>query len=141
EKARLQELGVPVFDYDGAALFDVATLDVFTQLGNDPQYASLIIPDENSFFVRSTAFVVNVNIASIVDHDEDLAIAAQMGSASSAYLKVPTKLRKDRARMLLMFKRKEGMSIEEMGEYWLNEHARVVKQDTKMGKDIIKYEQ
>ncbi|KAK7051493.1 hypothetical protein VNI00_004467 [Paramarasmius palmivorus] len=141
EKQQLENLGLPVLDYDGVALFDVESFETYTATVSLPEMQSLIVPDENRFFVRSTAFVLKLNIASIVDHDEDLIIAAQMGSASSAYLKVPTKLRKDRARMLLMFKRKEGMSMEEMTKYWLNEHAKVVTEDMKMGAEIIKYEQ
>ncbi|KAF9255778.1 hypothetical protein L218DRAFT_883359 [Marasmius fiardii PR-910] len=124
EKARLKKIGVPVPDYDGAALFDTDSFDKFGALFGEENYAKDVIPDEEKFFIRKESVIVRTNIASIIDYDEDLVVAAQMGSAGSLYLKPPTKLRKDRSRMLYMFNVKKGVDL---SQAWLQDHAEVVK--------------
>ncbi|KAF9257045.1 hypothetical protein L218DRAFT_157627 [Marasmius fiardii PR-910] len=136
EKARLKKMGVPILDYDGVALFDTDNYENFQALFNE-EYVRDILPDEEKFVHHDGVVVIRANIASIIDHDEDLIIAAQMASAGSPYLKPPTKLRKDRSRMLFTFNVKEGADLSRV---WLQDHAEVVKV-TPIGQSAIKYEQ
>ncbi|KAG7100202.1 hypothetical protein E1B28_001977 [Marasmius oreades] len=136
EKARLKSIGVPVLDYDGVGLFDVDSFEKFAAL-LDEGYIRDVVPDEEKFILREESVVVRAKIASIVDCDEDLLIAAQMASAGSPYLKLPTNLRKDRSRMLFTFNVMEGVDLSQV---WLRDHANVVKA-TPLGQSIIKYEQ
>ncbi|KAK1236159.1 hypothetical protein PQX77_000601 [Marasmius sp. AFHP31] len=137
EKGRLKKMGVPVLDYDGAVLFDSESFDAMNTAFSTDDYVQKVIPDELKFIDREKCVVLRLNIASIVDNDEDLIIAAQMGSASSAYLQPPTKLRKDRSRVIFAFKAKPGA---DMSKAWLQDHAEVVK-STPLGLSMIKYEQ
>ncbi|KAL0569239.1 hypothetical protein V5O48_012726 [Marasmius crinis-equi] len=137
EKARLKKLGVPVLDFDGIALFDSETFDSLKSVFSSERYTQKAIPDELKFIDREKCVAVRLNIGSIVDSDEDLIVAAQMGSASSAYLQPPTKLRKDRSRVMFAFNAKEGVDL---SKAWLQEHAEVVK-STPLGQTVIKYEQ
>ncbi|KAK1227483.1 hypothetical protein PQX77_009520 [Marasmius sp. AFHP31] len=47
-------------------------------------YTRKVVPDEFNFIDREKCIVCRVNIGSIVDTNEDLNLAAQMGSAWSA---------------------------------------------------------
>ena len=84
--------------------------------------------------MNSSAQQLRANIASIIDHDEDLVVATHAGSA---HIKPAAQLRKDRSRMIFMFNVKEGVDI---SQAWLQDHAEVVK-TAPMAKNIIKYEQ
>ncbi|KAK1235545.1 hypothetical protein PQX77_001222 [Marasmius sp. AFHP31] len=110
EKHRSIKMGVPVFDYDGVVLFDSESIAAMNTERRLPA-------------PRRT--------------DEDLNIAARMGSASSAYLRPPTKLRKDRSRVIFAFKAKPGIDL---SKAWLQGHAEVVKL-TPLGESMIKCEQ
>ncbi|KAJ8085304.1 hypothetical protein PM082_004099 [Marasmius tenuissimus] len=137
EKSRLKKMGVPVLDYDGVVLFDFESFDAMNTAFNTDDYTRKVVPDELKFIDREKCIVCRLNIASIVDTDEDLNIAAQMGSASSAYLRPPTKLRKDRSRVIFTFNAKPGVDL---SKAWLQGHAEVVK-STPLGESMIKYEQ
>ncbi|KAG7100199.1 hypothetical protein E1B28_001974 [Marasmius oreades] len=135
EKARLKKIGEQVLDYDGVVMFDTDSFEKFGALLNGEEYIKDVLPDEEKFVTREECIVVRANIAPIVDHDEDLVMAAQMGSAGSPYLKLPTKLRKDRVRMVYTFEAKEGVDL---SQAWLHRHAEVVKA-TPLGQSIINY--
>ncbi|KAF8899394.1 hypothetical protein BD779DRAFT_1429099, partial [Infundibulicybe gibba] len=49
--------------------------------------------------------------------------------------------RKDRVRLVLLIKRKEGITNEEFSEYWANSHARLFSSVPIVKQNLLKYEQ
>ncbi|KAF8899395.1 hypothetical protein BD779DRAFT_1465317 [Infundibulicybe gibba] len=49
--------------------------------------------------------------------------------------------RKDRVRLILLSKRKEGITNEEFSEYWANSHARLFSSVPIVRQNLLKYEQ
>ncbi|EEB95489.1 hypothetical protein MPER_05536 [Moniliophthora perniciosa FA553] len=126
EKAKLKGLGLAVLEgYDGVALFDLDSFDDSSALWSTEEYFSVVLPDEEKFIDRATSLVFRFNLATVVD-----------SVAIPSY-----DIRKDTARMLLLFARREGTSMAEFTESVLNEHAEFLKKGTQMGEEITKYEQ
>ncbi|ESK92395.1 glyoxalase family protein [Moniliophthora roreri MCA 2997] len=131
EKARLKDLGFPVLEgYDGVVLFDLESFDHISAIWSSPEYFSVVAPDEAKFCNRKTAIMVRLKVATIVDREK-----VSQTKSTSYYV------REDSSRMMVVVSRKEGMSAEEFTEFALGEHARVLCEDTQMGKELIKYDQ
>ncbi|KAL1740266.1 EthD domain-containing protein [Schizophyllum fasciatum] len=52
----------------------------------------------------------------------------------------PPSLRKDRARLAILFRRRKGMSYEDFAHHWMNQHAKVFM-GTVVHRHILRYEQ
>ncbi|KAK7051625.1 hypothetical protein VNI00_004604 [Paramarasmius palmivorus] len=134
ESARFKDMGVPVLEgYDGVVLFDLESFDQFTEHWSSPEYLSDVVPDEEKFCDRKSAILLRVKIASVFERDGESSTA---GTISSPY-----HILEDRVRLFYVFRRKEGMTIEEMGKHWLEERTKLSLQKTQLGKEMIGWEQ
>ncbi|KAL0069470.1 hypothetical protein AAF712_003505 [Marasmius tenuissimus] len=113
EKEKLKKAGIPVVDFDGIPAFDAESFEGFNETIEDPDYEKIIAPDEATFSSRE---------GSLEDEAPE------------------TEVREYRARMVVVFEKKEGLTDEQFTNAWLNDHATVLKK-TPLGKKVIKYDQ
>ncbi|KAI3600731.1 conidial pigment polyketide synthase alb1 [Moniliophthora roreri] len=114
-KAALKTMGIQVLeDYDGAVLFEIESFDKFSALWTSPEYIADIAPDERKFALRETALFCRFSIATIFNREEAAVIHAGYPGQSLTYC-----IRKDRVRMLFLFKHREGVTTEELERYFL----------------------
>ncbi|ESK92396.1 ethyl tert-butyl ether degradation [Moniliophthora roreri MCA 2997] len=129
ERAFIKDMGQTVPNYDGVTLFDFESFDKFEAFFSSSEYISDIGSDIERFLHTTTALVLRLNIVPIIDPEVHVSRLSL------------NQISKDRATALFGFTRKEGISREEMRTHWLNSHAKVVCSETRMGREIIKYEQ
>ncbi|KAK1231612.1 hypothetical protein PQX77_005257 [Marasmius sp. AFHP31] len=128
EKEKLKKAGIPVVDFDGIPAFDAESFEGFNETIEDPDYEKIIAPDEATFASREGSLFAYTNVAAVVPHVEEKTQLPE------------TEVRKYRARMVVVFEKKEGLTDEQFTNAWLNDHVAVLKK-TPLGKKVIKYDQ
>ena len=65
--AGLKEMGFPVADYDGLAIFDPVSIDKIREVFSDPEYKDVVVPDEEKFVDRKKALAWPARIVNVLD--------------------------------------------------------------------------
>ncbi|KAL0566973.1 hypothetical protein V5O48_015021 [Marasmius crinis-equi] len=124
EKEKLKKAEVAILECDGVVLFEAESFQSFGSIITD-EFFNTIVPDEASFANREHSLVAPLKFASIVQHKEEKTDLPD------------TQVRKNCARMIYLFEKKEGLTDEEFTKAWLEGHARAVL-STPLGKKLLK---
>ncbi|KAK1223357.1 hypothetical protein PQX77_013756 [Marasmius sp. AFHP31] len=121
EQEKLKKAGIPIVDFDGIPAFDAESFKGFneqSQTIEDPDYEKIRAPDEARFANREGSLYAYTNVAAVVPHVEEKTQLPE------------TEVRKYRARMVVVFEKKEGLTDEQFTNAWLNNHvAKIIKYD------------